>query len=84
MPVDDSSRLRLLELGTIAATDSGFAGFYPSPTDPWFELDQTSAIALSKSAANFLWECLQREHEIVEAIEDWTFTDDMLTEGWPV
>ena len=83
MPIDDQSRLRLMELGSIANKDNAFSGFYPSPSDPWFELDQTSAIALSTSAANFLWECLQREHQIVEAIEDWTFTDDMLNEGWP-
>lgn len=83
MPVDDAARLRLIELGTIAAADSAFSGFYPSPTDPWFELDQASAIALSQSASLFLWECLQREHEIVEAIEAWTYTDEMLNEGWP-
>lgn len=84
MSIDSDSRLRLIELGMVAAADPDFAGFYPSPTDPWFELGQASAIALSQSAALFLWACLQREHDIVEAIEAWTFTDDMLNEGWPL
>lgn len=83
MPVDDSARLRLLELGIVAQADPEFAGFYPSPSDPWFELDHSSALALSQSAAKFLWQCLQREHDIVVSIEDWSFTDDMLETGWP-
>lgn len=83
MPIDSDSRMRLIELGMAAAADPDFEGYYPSPADPWFELDQESAIALSRSAATFLWECLQREHEIGEAIEAWTYTEEMLNEGWP-
>lgn len=83
LTLEDPARLRLLELGVVAAADPNFAGFYPSPTDPWFELNQASAIALAQSAALFTWACLQREHAIVEAIEDWRFTEGMLEEGWP-
>ena len=49
----------------------------------WVELDADQMIGLGRAVRHHVQACFDREKELGEAVEDGTFTEAMLSEGWP-
>ena len=49
----------------------------------WVELDADQMIGLGRAVRAHVQACFDREKELTEAVEDGTFEESMLDEGWP-
>ncbi len=49
----------------------------------WVNLDADQVIAMGRSVRQHIQACFDREAELIQAVEDGTFTESMLSEGWP-
>ena len=49
----------------------------------WVELDADQMIGLGRAVRAHVQACFDREKELVESVDDGTFEESMLNEGWP-
>ena len=49
----------------------------------WVELDADQMIGLGRAVRQHVQACFDREKELTEEVEDGTFEESMLDEGWP-
>ena len=49
----------------------------------WVELDADQMIDVGRAVRAHVQACFDREKELTEAVEDGTFEESMLSEGWP-
>ena len=49
----------------------------------WVNLDADQVIGMGRSVRQHVQACFDREKELTEAVEDGTFEESMLNEGWP-
>ena len=49
----------------------------------WVELDADQMIGLGRAVRAHVQACFDREKELAESVDDGTFEESMLSEGWP-
>lgn len=65
-----------------AILDDTYVCRWKTPTG-FIDLSASELIAVSQAMRKYIQACFDREAELVEAITNDTYTDSMLTEGWP-
>lgn len=84
IPVDTDRQSQALITGAALA-----ATIDPSYVCQWktsggfITLDAAAIIGVATAVRNHVQACFNREAELIAAIEDETYTSDMLNEGWP-
>ncbi|WP_445179560.1 DUF4376 domain-containing protein [Pseudomonas sp. McL0111] len=76
------SQALITSIGLSAVLDSAYRCNYKMVTG-FFEIGSPQIIAISKAVRAHVQACYDRELALLQAIEAGTYTDEMLTEGWP-
>jgi len=85
MPVDTDRQSQALITGAaLAATiDPDYVCRWKT-RGGFIALDAAAIIAVATAVRNHVQGCFDREAELIAAIEEETYTSDMIDEGWPV
>lgn len=66
-----------------AVIDSNYSVNWKCQDGTFLVLDSTQIIAVATAIRAHVQACFDREHIVLQAIEDNTFTEELLLTGWP-
>jgi len=82
IPTDDRNRMVTLELKSAAKADPLYTANYKKK-DGWITLSNADIIDLSATVRKYIQDCFDREYELYQHVQAWTYDESMLNEGWP-
>lgn len=84
MKVDTERQSQAMIIGAaLAATLDPLYVCNWKTADGFVHLTASELITVATALRNYIQACFDREAAIIQAIENGTYTDDMLTTGWP-
>ena len=85
MPVytDRTTQMKLTAAALRAVRDSNYTVEWKQTTGLFTMLNAEQILAIADAVGDYVQECYSRESVLMTALDNGTFTQDMLEQGWP-
>jgi len=79
----DTSQVKITGAALEATLDSTYTCIWKAADGEWVMLNATQILAIAKAMRIYIQGCYDREKALADAVDEGTFTEAMLDEGWP-